>query len=151
MSTDARAENEHDGAPTDPREALARYGRVYIATNNSTREVVHLHPRCDHLPPLPADGRTLTHEGQLPLRCDKVCHQCRTANTDEQGRLKPATGRGKIVDRPTIPPLQRRVCGRVDCRRDGLVRIDHPEHGTRVVCAVHQGRHPVEEVFGHDA
>jgi len=140
----------YDAPPTDPVTAIRRYGRVFVSSAHSGRNCVHLHPHCREAPSPDGRGRTLTHRGELPLRCDDVCSRCRRHNTDEQGRLRPAADDGTLLERPAMRADARRVCGRLDCRRDGLVRIDHPEHGTRVVCPVHQGRHPVEEVFGHD-
>lgn len=142
---------DYNGAPDDPVDAIERYGRVFVSSSHSSRDCVHLHPHCREVPSAAGRGRTLTHTGELPLRCDSVCSRCRGHNTDEEGRLRPATDDGTLLERRTMTGVARRVCGRLDCRRDGLVRIDHPEHGTRTVCPVHQGRHPVEEVLGHDA
>ena len=33
--------------------------------------------------------------------------------------------------------LSGRVCGCMGCKRDAARKIDHPEHGERVVCATH--------------
>ena len=33
--------------------------------------------------------------------------------------------------------LDGRVCGAMGCKRDAAREIDHPEHGTRVVCTAH--------------
>jgi len=141
----AADDDEHDGPPADPVDALERYGRVYVSSPHSSRGCVHLHPYCRETPSPDGRGRVLTHRGELPLRCDDVCSLCRRYYTDDQGRIRPTTDSGEIVDRPT---LTGRVCGCLGCHDDGIVRIEHPEHGTRVVCPLHQRRHPVEEVLG---
>jgi len=133
------------GVPKRAGDALDVYGEVYVSSSHSSRSVVHIHPRCTCYPAGGEGARALTHRGELPLSVDDVCSWCQEHATDADGRLRPAVADGEFVDRH---PRPRRVCGVVNCRRDGLVQIDHADHGTRVVCPRHQRRHPVEEVFG---
>lgn len=149
MSGTREREPARDGPPDDAADAIERYGQVYAASSYSDRGCVHLHPCCSHSTARESRSRrTITREAELPLRCTDVCERCKNVNTDSNGRLRPATDDGELVKRADLHSVARRVCGCLDCRRDGLVRIDHPEHGERVVCPVHQRRHPVKQVLG---
>lgn len=149
MSDTREREPARDGPPDDAADAIERYGRVYTTSSYSDRRCVHIHPHCSQATdPDSRRGRTVTREAELPLRCNDVCERCKNLNTDTEGRLRPATDDGELVKRADLHSVARRVCGCLDCRRDGLVRIDHPEHGERVVCPVHQRRHPVKQVLG---
>lgn len=70
--------------PTEPVEALDKYGRVLVAPNKTSGEVVHLHEGCPNLIRI---QKTPEHPGELPLAASRICKYCAEWCTDDAGEL----------------------------------------------------------------
>jgi len=87
------------GVTNDPVDAITEYGRVFVSTNPSTVETVHLGGP-DECSQLAATKRVreITHPGELPLGAERVCSQCREHAGDETAYDRTSGSKPEVAD-----------------------------------------------------